>query len=58
MGAAAEDEVLDFPQPGSKTEKARVAAIEAMPIAARIVLGYADALCGLIDLSPNKLDAR
>jgi hypothetical protein len=29
-----------------------------MRIAARIVLGYADALCGLIDRSPNELDAR
>jgi hypothetical protein len=58
MGAAAEDEVPDFPQPGSKIEKVRVAAIEPMPIAARIVLGYADALGGLIDLSPHKLDAR
>jgi hypothetical protein len=57
MGAA-EDEVPDLPQPGSKTEKVRVAAIEPMRIAARIVLGYADALCGLIDRSPNELDAR
>jgi hypothetical protein len=58
MGAAAEDEVPDLPQPGSKTEKARVAAIEPMPIAARTMLGYADAPCGLIDRSLNKLDAR
>jgi hypothetical protein len=51
MGAAAEDEVPDFPHPGSNTEKVSVAVIEPMPITARRVLGCADALGGIIVLS-------